>query len=186
MTLATDKLSLYWLNELELLRGVNAISQSWGGVHVGDLGMPDWRLSEDGREIEDVWPGQTFRNQWLISAELKDNVPPGLNPVPLGRHHWSIRLGFCQTKIQNAPPGGFNVTWTGTLKLAWSVDALVGLFEVMTTPRDQRRRSMWTWLDQALAYRARMDDALRPGLWDMSSLVREDALDYALANGQIT
>ncbi len=161
----SEALCRFWLNEFELLRAVNEVSRSHGGCRVGYVGHVYWR--------ENVSVGGTYRNQWLISAELVDLARWGNDEaVP----QWSIRLGFCQTQIQRAPYGGFAIeVEPQVLSLCRSVDDVVQAVEAHFGKQEDRLCAA-----QRLWSRLKKEAELIPApVWAMTAMVRGDALVYA-------
>mgnify|MGYP001231075717 CR=1 FL=1 len=161
----------FWLNEFELLRAVNVVSRQRGGCHVGHVGRVYWRPGK-------VSVGATFRNQWLISAELVDVARWTEITIP----QWEIRLGFCQTSISRAPRGGFEVTVEPfPLSLCRTVDDAVAVVDCIFGKADARQDAadeLWQRLTMEAA-------AIPVPLWRLTSIVREDALAYAQENRTI-
>jgi len=159
---------LFYLNEFELLRAVNAVSQTYGGTRIGEVGHVEWK--------KPVWTGRTYRNQWLISAELLDESR-GLFGEQDGRPSWSIRLGFCQTNITRAPKGGWAIeVKSDILALCRTVDDVVIAVEAHFGPGHAR----WRKADMLLTRLEEQAAVIATHAWNMTAHVHADALLYAM------
>jgi hypothetical protein len=130
---------------MQMLEAVNEINKRWGGCHIGLV--------------------EGYRNQWLISAELRDTGSESIFQVfrsfaamsgrskemakieeeTGGTLYW-IRLGFCQTNITRAPDGGFTLKIEhDVLAKCRTVEHVIMYFRSMMGDADEQRWKREQW-----------------------------------------
>jgi len=171
---------LFRLNELELLRGVNAISTSDGGTQIGTVGKV-WvdQTADDGYQIG---TGRNWLRQWLISVELKDRAKDrygSRRPIPTGQHEWYVRLGFCQSQIGRAAVGGYALEIPSSLlAVAGRADDVYDLWRCMRGATEDRLESTLCWY-QRMIDEIENQPVLGWELAAMDAIVRERSLAYS-------
>jgi len=170
----------YRLNEFELLRSVNQISQNDGGCHVGNVGSISAWKDEEGMHFNTY---STYRNNWCVAVELIDearNLMGG--KVAPGDHQWKIHAGFCQTSIKVAPNGGYPLLLPASLiALCPTCDSLLELWDCLKGKVNERKEKLETWYENIQRWEAQHE----PILVQLNAMVNDAALEYAQVRGGI-